>query len=58
MLKAMGEAKCADLMAQTLKEEKDTDDLLTRVAEQEVNPAALLQGAANDMGGSGGRGAA
>jgi ferritin-like metal-binding protein YciE len=58
MLKAMGEAKCADLMAQTLKEEKDTDDLLTRVAEQEVNPAALQQGAANDMGGSGGRGAA
>jgi ferritin-like metal-binding protein YciE len=57
MLKAMGEAKCADLMAQTLKEEKDTDDLLTRVAEQEVNPAALGTKAANDPSG-GRRGAA
>lgn len=57
MLKAMGEAKCADLMAQTLKEEKDTDDLLTRVAEQEVNPAALGTAAANDRTG-GSRGAA
>lgn len=51
MLKAMGETKCADLMAQTLKEEKDTDDLLTRVAEQEVNPAAIGKQAANDQSG-------
>ena len=40
MLKAMGEQKAADLMAQTLKEEKDTDELLSQVAEREVNPAA------------------
>ena len=41
MLKSMGESKAADLMAQTLKEEKDTDELLSQVAEREVNPAAL-----------------
>lgn len=58
MLKAMGETQCADLMAQTLKEEKDTDELLTQVAEREVNPAALgTRGAANDQTG-GSRGAA
>ena len=51
MLKAMGETKCADLMAQTLKEEKDTDELLTQVAESEVNPAALGTTAANDQSG-------
>ncbi len=48
MLKAMGEGKAADLMAQTLKEEKDTDELLTGLAEQEVNPAAMGRRAAND----------
>ena len=51
MLKAMGESKAADLMAQTLKEEKDTDELLTEVAEGEVNPAALGRKAANDPSG-------
>jgi len=51
MLKAMGEQKAADLMAQTLKEEKDTDERLTMLAEQEVNPAALGQQAANDPSG-------
>ncbi|MBX9700589.1 MAG: ferritin-like domain-containing protein [Acetobacteraceae bacterium] len=58
MLKAMGETKCADLMAQTLKEEKDTDEQLTQVAESEVNPAALGTLAANDQSGMGSRGAA
>ncbi|MCO6418633.1 ferritin-like domain-containing protein [Siccirubricoccus sp. KC 17139] len=52
MLKAMGEAKCADLMAQTLKEEKDTDELLTEIAEGEVNPAAMQQMPANDQSAS------
>lgn len=52
MLKAMGEKKCADLMAQTLKEEKDTDELLTELAESEVNPAAMGKKAANDPKGS------
>ena len=41
MLKSMGETKAAGLMAETLKEEKDTDELLTRLAESEINPAAL-----------------
>lgn len=58
MLKAMGETKCADLMAQTLKEEKDTDQLLTELAEQEVNPAALGQNPANDQSARGRSGAA
>jgi ferritin-like metal-binding protein YciE len=56
MLKAMGEQKSADLMAQTLKEEKDTDELLTEIAESEVNPAAIRQQPANEQRGS--RGAA
>jgi ferritin-like metal-binding protein YciE len=51
MLKAMGESKCADLMAQTLKEEKDTDELLSELAESEINPAALGKPAANDTSG-------
>ncbi len=43
MLKAMGQQQAADLMAQTLQEEKKTDELLTQLAEGEVNPAALRQ---------------
>ena len=39
------------LMGQTLQEEKDTDDLLTQVAEREVNPAAMGKQAANDPSG-------
>jgi len=49
MLKAMGEQKAADLMAQTLQEAKQTDELLTQVAEREVNPAATGQQAANNF---------
>jgi ferritin-like metal-binding protein YciE len=48
MAKAAGLQEAADLFAQTLKEEKDTDELLTQVAEQQVNPAALKVAAAND----------
>jgi ferritin-like metal-binding protein YciE len=51
MLKAMGETKAAELMGQTLQEEKDTDDLLTGLAEREVNPAAMGKKAANDPSG-------
>jgi hypothetical protein len=51
MLKAMGEQKAAELLAQTLQEEKQTDELLTQVAEREVNPAALGKAAANDPSG-------
>ena len=57
MLKAMGEDKAADLLAQTLKEEKDADALLTQLAESEVNPAAIGERPAND-GTKGSRGAA
>ena len=48
MAKACGMKDAADLLAQTLKEEKDTDELLSHVAEQQVNPAALRGSAAND----------
>jgi ferritin-like metal-binding protein YciE len=58
MLKAMGKTEAANLMAQTLKEEKDTDERLTMLAEQEVNPAALGTMAANDPSGGASRGAA
>jgi ferritin-like metal-binding protein YciE len=57
MLKAMGQTKAADLLSQTLKEEKDTDALLTQLAEQEVNPAAMQTLPANEQSG-GSRGAA
>ena len=57
MLKAMGETKAASLLAQTLQEEKDTDELLTQLAESEVNPAALGKRPANDQA-KGSRGAA
>ncbi|WP_149540935.1 YciE/YciF ferroxidase family protein [Siccirubricoccus phaeus] len=56
MLKAMGESRCADLMAQTLKEEKDTDETLSEIAESEVNPMALGEAPANEQSAS--RGAA
>jgi ferritin-like metal-binding protein YciE len=48
MAKACGLTEAVGLLAQTLQEEKDTDELLTRVAEQQVNPAALRGTAAND----------
>ncbi|PWS36570.1 hypothetical protein DFH01_15605 [Falsiroseomonas bella] len=48
MAKAAGMQEAADLLAQTLKEEKDTDERLTEIAEQHVNPAALRGKAAND----------
>ena len=41
MLKAMGERRSVELLTQSLVEEKAADDLLTRIAEREVNPAAL-----------------
>jgi ferritin-like metal-binding protein YciE len=41
LLRSMGQTKAVDLLAQTLKEEKDADELLTQIAEQEVNPAAM-----------------
>ncbi len=57
MAKAAGLKDAANLLAQTLKEEKDTDELLTQLAESEVNPAALGKQPANDQA-KGSRGAA
>ncbi|WP_372622741.1 ferritin-like domain-containing protein [Falsiroseomonas sp.] len=48
MAKACGMKEAAALLAETLKEEKDTDEALTELAEKEVNPAALRGQAAND----------
>jgi ferritin-like metal-binding protein YciE len=48
MAQACGMKDAADLLAQTLKEEKDTDELLTKVAVHQVNPAALRETPAND----------
>jgi ferritin-like metal-binding protein YciE len=48
MAKALGMKEVADLLHQTLMEEKDTDEALTKLAEQEVNPAAMQGAAAND----------
>ena len=45
----------AELLAQTLQEEKQTDEKLTQLAESELNPAMIEaageQGAANDKRG-------
>ncbi len=49
MAKACGMKDAADLLAQTLKEEKDTDELLSELAESKVNPAAMRGMPANDQ---------
>jgi ferritin-like metal-binding protein YciE len=41
MAKACGEQELADLLAETLAEEKQTDEKLSKLAESEVNPAAF-----------------
>jgi ferritin-like metal-binding protein YciE len=61
LAKACGQKEVASLLAETLQEEKQTDEKLTQLAESELNPAAI-QGAqepeaANDRRG-GKRGAA
>jgi len=58
LAKAAGQQEIADLMAQTLQEEKQADEKLTQLAESELNPAAIQgasQGAqADTAGGKGG----
>ena len=58
LAKAAGQQEIADLMAQTLQEEKQADERLTQLAESELNPAAIQgagQGAqAEGAGGKGG----
>jgi ferritin-like metal-binding protein YciE len=51
MAKSAGMKEIADLLHQTLMEEKDADERLTKIAEEEVNPAALRGTAANDPSG-------
>jgi len=48
ILKSMGETQAGNLLGQSLQEEKETDQRLTTIAEQEVNPAALSGQGAND----------
>jgi ferritin-like metal-binding protein YciE len=41
MAKACGQKELANLLAETLAEEKQTDEKLSQLAEREVNPAAI-----------------
>ena len=45
LAKAAGQQEIADLMAQTLQEEKEADEKLSQIAESEINPAAVGGGA-------------
>ncbi|WP_149535480.1 YciE/YciF ferroxidase family protein [Siccirubricoccus phaeus] len=44
LAKACGQQELADLLAETLAEEKETDEKLSQLAESEVNPAAIQEG--------------
>ena len=44
LAKQVGDTEAADLLGQTLSEEKQTDEKLTQVAESLVNPGAGKQG--------------
>lgn len=44
LARAMGHAEAADLLQETLDEEKETDDLLTQIAEGHINEEALAEG--------------
>ena len=45
LARSAGMGEVADLLEQTLQEEKATDERLTALAESEINPAALRQSA-------------
>ena len=45
LAEALGESEVADLLAQTLEEEKQTDLKLTEVTQQAIMPAAMEEGA-------------
>ena len=55
LAKAAGQQEIAELLAQTLQEEKQTDEKLTQLAESELNPAAI-QGASQGAEAAGGKG--
>jgi len=42
--RAMGHSEAADLLQETLDEEKETDALLTQIAEGHINEEALAEG--------------
>jgi ferritin-like metal-binding protein YciE len=46
--RAMGQSEAADLLQETLDEEKQTDVLLTQIAEGHINEEALAEGSAED----------
>ena len=48
LAKAAGQREVAELMAQTLQEEKQADERLTQLAESELNPAAIGGGDEED----------
>ena len=48
LAKAIGEEEVAQLVAQTLQEEKEADEKLTRVTRESVLPAALEEGGEED----------
>jgi ferritin-like metal-binding protein YciE len=50
LAKAAGQQEIAELMAQTLQEEKDADEKLTQLAESEINPAAVGGGCGRGRG--------
>jgi len=54
LAKAAGQQEVAELMVQTLQEEKQTDEKLTQLAESEVNPAAI-QGGGQEAVAAGGK---
>ena len=48
LARALKQKEVADLLSETLKEEGETDKLLTRISEKEVIPAALAAGRDDD----------
>ncbi len=48
LARAMGHAEAADLLQETLDEEKETDDLLTQIAEGHINEEALSEGSGDE----------
>jgi len=49
----MGLAEAKELLGQTLQEEKDTDSLLTQIAESSINQQAEQEGSEEEEGGQG-----
>jgi ferritin-like metal-binding protein YciE len=48
LARAMGHSEAADLLQETLDEEKETDELLTQIAEGHINEEALSEGSGDD----------